>query len=91
MDEFAKALLSENHYGKEYEESIEYVSTANSLAKLRKEIAETVNIYPDFNLEKELENEEFKRFLNIGVPIKNAYEVIHIDEIVKRSESNDKR
>ena len=63
-------------------ENIGYVRTAKCLTKLRKEIAETVNIYPDFNFEKELENEEFKRLLGIGVTVKNAYEVIHIDEVI---------
>lgn len=81
MNEFTKALLSENHYGKGYAESIGRMNTIRYLAKLQKEIAETVSIYPDFNFEKELENEEFKRLLNIGVTVKNAYEVIHIDEI----------
>ena len=87
MNGVTKALLSENHYGKDYEKSTGYVKTAKCLTKLRKEIAETVNIYPDFNLEKELENEEFKRLLSTGVTVKNAYEVVHIDEVIQ----NDKR
>ena len=35
----------------------------------------------------ELENEEFKRLLSTGVTVKNAYEVVHIDEVIQ----NDKR
>lgn len=62
--------------------------TNRCLARLQKEIAETVNIYPDFNFEKELENEEFKRLLSTGVTVKNAYEVIHIDEIVKDGDTD---
>lgn len=83
MNRATKALLSENHYEKGYVESIGCMSAVRYLAKLKKEIAEAVSIYPDFNFEKELENEEFKRLLGIGVTVKNAYEVVHIDEIVK--------
>ena len=83
MNGVAKALLSENHYGKGYAESIRCMNTIRYLAKLQKEIAEAVSIYPDFNFEKELENEEFKRLLGIGVTVKNAYEVIHIDEVIQ--------
>lgn len=87
MKGVTKALLSENHYGKGYAESIGHMNTIRYLAKLQKEIAEAVSIYPDFNFEKELENEEFKRLLSVGVTVKNAYEVIHIDEVIQ----NDKR
>ena len=87
MNEVTKALLSENHYGKGYAESIGCMNTIRYLAKLQKEIAEAVSIYPDFNFEKELKNEEFKRLLSVGVTVKNAYEVIYIDEVIH----NDKR
>lgn len=83
MNGVTKALLSENHYGRGYAESIGCMNTIRYLAKLQKEIAETVSIYPDFNFEKELENEEFKRLLSVGVTVKNAYEVIHVDEVIQ--------
>ena len=83
MNEFSKALLSENHYGKENLESIRCMNTIRHLEKLQKQIAEAVSIYPDFNFEKELENEEFKRLLSVGITVKNAYEVIHIDEVIQ--------
>ena len=87
MNRVTKALLSENHYDKGYTESIGCMNTVRCLVKLQKEIAEAVSIYPDFNFEKELENEEFKRLLSVGITVKNAYEVIHIDEVIQ----NDKR
>lgn len=37
--------------------------------------------YPDFSLEKESENPQFMAMLRSGVPIKHAYEVIHMDDI----------
>ena len=87
MNGATKVLLSENSYDKGYVERIGCMNTIMYLAKLQNQIAEAVSIYPDFNFEKELENEEFKRLLGIGVTVKNAYEVIHIDEVI----TNDKR
>ena len=39
-------------------------------------------IYPNFDLETELEDEDFRKLMNAGVPIKTAYEVSHKDEII---------
>lgn len=48
--------------------------------------------YPDFDLEAEAENDLFVRMLQSGVPMGNAYEVVHMDEIkqglVKTTEKN---
>jgi hypothetical protein len=38
--------------------------------------------YPDFNLEKESENQTFVEMISRGVDLKAAYEVIHMDEIM---------
>ncbi|MEG2001264.1 MAG: hypothetical protein RR053_07730 [Evtepia sp.] len=46
----------------------------DQLADLRKE-------YPTFDLEAESENEAFVSLLNVGIPLKYAYEVAHLDEI----------
>lgn len=40
-------------------------------------------IYPDFDLDEELYNNDFARLLNAGVDVKTAYEVSHHDEILK--------
>jgi hypothetical protein len=37
--------------------------------------------YPNFDLAAETQNEMFVRILKTGVPMKNAYEVIHMDDI----------
>lgn len=37
--------------------------------------------YPDFDLEAELENKDFKGLLNAGIPMKQAYELVHMAEI----------
>ena len=39
-------------------------------------------VYPGFDLEGEMQNEQFRNLLRSNVPIKTAYEVIHKDEIL---------
>ena len=41
--------------------------------------------YPEFDLDKELENPGFLRLLNSGVEPKTAYEVVHHDELTGRA------
>jgi len=38
--------------------------------------------YPDFDLMAEQENPEFIKLLKAGIPVRKAYEVLHMDEIV---------
>ena len=37
--------------------------------------------YPEFDLEMEAQNPEFARMLQSGVPVRHAFEVLHMDEI----------
>lgn len=39
-------------------------------------------IYPDFNLSEELQDEQFARLLSSGVPVQTAFEVIHKDQLI---------
>ena len=41
--------------------------------------------YPDFDLDRELENPEFARLLNSGVEPTTAYEVVHHGELAGRA------
>lgn len=41
--------------------------------------------YPDFDLERELEDPGFARLLNSGVDPRTAYEVSHHDELMRRA------
>lgn len=43
---------------------------------------ETRQVYPQFSLETEMENEQFLRLMRSGVDVKTAYEVVHKDEII---------
>ena len=39
-------------------------------------------VYPQFDLQSELENEQFLRLMRSGIDMRTAYEVIHKDEII---------
>ena len=41
--------------------------------------------YPDFDLDRELENPQFARLLNGGVEPRTAYEVVHHEELTGRA------
>jgi hypothetical protein len=49
-------------------------------------------IYPDFNLEKELGNDDFRRLVSANetyrMPMKQIYEMIHHDEIVEAAKKD---
>lgn len=38
--------------------------------------------FPEFNMESEMQNEDFKRMIKGGVPIEHAYKVAHLDDII---------
>lgn len=43
---------------------------------------ETQKVYPGMKLDTELANPDFQRLLRSGVPVKAAYEVVHMNEIM---------
>lgn len=43
---------------------------------------ELKQVYPDFDLETEINNERFRQLLNSNVPMRTAYEVMHWNEIL---------
>ena len=44
---------------------------------------ELKDIYPDFDFESEVRNEDFSSLLRNGIDVRTAYEVIHKDEIIQ--------
>jgi hypothetical protein len=42
--------------------------------------------YPDFNLESELQNPEFGKLLQRGIPMEHAYKLLHYDELIAAAE-----
>lgn len=57
----------------------------NQYNEWMREAEELKNIYPNFNLEKELENEEFRNDLinSTGKSLRKAYESAHLQEIIE--------
>lgn len=45
--------------------------------------AELKQIYPNFDYQTEMQSEDFARMLNAGTPMRKAYEVNHIDELMQ--------
>lgn len=43
--------------------------------------------YPDFDLNVELQNADFRRLLQSNIPMEHAYKLIHHDELVKAAET----
>ena len=46
---------------------------------------ETHALYPEFDLTKELENEEFKALIRSSIPVKTAYEFVHREEFLEKA------
>lgn len=44
--------------------------------------------YPDFNLESELQNPEFGKLLQRGIPMEHAYKLLHYDELIAAAEKS---
>ena len=51
-------------------------------AALMQQSEQVKAIYPGFDIQTEMQNEEFRNLLNSGVPLRTAFEVIHKDEII---------
>ena len=52
------------------------------------EASKVRNLYPDFDLKAELDNPEFGKLLQRGVPMEHVYKVLHMDEIVEAAKKD---
>jgi hypothetical protein len=50
--------------------------------QLVRQTEELKNVYPDFDLDTELQNSGFTKLLSAGIDPKTAFEVVHKDEII---------
>lgn len=50
--------------------------------RLMQETEALKSVYPDFDLDTELQNDGFKKLLRAGIDPKTAFEVVHKDEII---------
>ena len=48
----------------------------------RNQAKEAQKVYPNLNLDEEIKNPDFAALLRSGVPVRGAYQVIHMDEIM---------
>lgn len=51
------------------------------LAQWNQEAEETQRVYPDFDLNREAANPQFLTLLRSGIPVRHAYEVLHMEDI----------
>lgn len=72
----------------DYEKRVKDIELKKIEAELEKEAKELKEVYPEFDVEKELENPTFQTLVNSGIPMKTAYEAIHLEEIKKAGEKN---
>lgn len=42
-------------------------------------------VYPDFDLDTEMQNEDFQKLLGLGWTVEKAYQSIHLDELMRNS------
>ncbi len=47
------------------------------------EASEVIKTYPDFKLSEEIKNPDFRGLIENNIPMKKAYETIHLNDIVK--------
>ena len=71
----------------DYEEKMKSFQIREFEENLLKEEAEVKKTYPDFSLEKELENAVFKTLVDAGIDMKTAYEAAHLDELKAKKEA----
>ena len=50
-------------------------------ARIEQEAEELKEIYPDFDLEEELQNEEFAKMLHLGFSVQNTFESLHLADL----------
>ena len=92
-DALLRRLMAENEYLRRRRDEDARISQAQSkAAQWRAEANEAAEEYPDFSLEDELGNEAFVELIKAGVGVKQAYEVVHLDDILANaSKSTEKK
>ena len=67
---------------KQMEESRNRQQADQTVAAWMQSAESLKQIYPSFDLNAELQNEQFRRLLQANIPLQTAFEVIHKDEII---------
>lgn len=88
IEQFKHLKKLEKENAQFLKEQQERQTQANVNAQLQRwqEEADAVKAkFPSFNLEAEVQNENFQRMLRSGVPMEHAYKVAHFDELMNDS------
>jgi len=54
-------------------------------AALARSCAQTAAVYPDFDLQREMRNPRFMRLIDAGLSVRESYEVLHRDDLLKHA------
>ena len=77
-----KGIERENQMLKQREQELyEEEQMRENFVRIEHEADELRNIYPDFNLEDEMQNLDFVKMLDLGFSVKSAFEALHIDDL----------
>lgn len=77
-----RATLKADRLQKQLDAQSEQAEQEALVAKWQQEAEELKALYPDFNLEEEIENEEFAADLQSGKSMRKAYQNAHFDDIL---------
>lgn len=64
------------------EEEYKRQQIEESVAKINAEVDKVKEVYPNFDLNTEMQNPDFDRLARNGVPLITAYQVVHSNEII---------
>lgn len=78
-----KRLVRENSLLKQdREQRMRDMRAKSASERLKSQAKETAKAYPEFDFKKEIKNPEFVRLIRAGVSVKNAYEVVNMENIL---------
>jgi len=79
----SQEMRRENAYYRQMREQQEQARIRDEInARWDAEAQELKKIYPNFDLNREFENQQFVELLKSGIPVEKAYQVAHYDELV---------
>jgi len=84
--EFQRLKRENDRFHQEQESKIAQQQIDTQAQKWFMESQALIEKYPNFNLEAELEDQQFVSMLQAGVPMEHAFEVIHLDEIKQQNQ-----
>ena len=79
----SQEMRRENEYYRQMREQQERERrTQEAWAQVEAQAEEVKKVYPNFDLNAEMDNQQFVELLKSGIPVEKAYQVAHYDEIV---------